>query len=910
MGSSFPNHKQPSDPFEQQLRQIRIAGMAQFDLFLSHNSQDKAQIEILAEKLLEDANLRCWLDVWSIPAATDWEKELQQAMQQCEAVAIAIGKNGWGRYHLAEAKLMIGRAQAEAGFKLVPVLLDGITPQEVPDEVLRQYFERTQCIAWAGHTDDDAIVRIGEFLKNAGLPPFPEGRPDLSSVRVRRDAKLWLAKHDPSNLYSGKKLEEARQLSEKYPGQFDDVMLRFLSASEKHERQRQKRRVWISVITAAVLAVATVSAFWSLWNEIEARRKAEASERDAKLNSAAGETFRGRFGRAKLILETIAMSDRAVDFEKWVAERHCAYPTKMGELGLYGLSSLALDPISGTLLGLSWNDSELVRIDPQSLQILEQSKGLDGYEDIVASGESNRFVGVGKALRVVGAESSFQLLPPVILPQGARSFWFSGQNMGLLVNKGSIRALRLKDGKIAIGEEILKVPSRTQGKASPNRELIALTEPEVDGESGSAGGTKGYFVRINAGEFDVQPIPRSNGILYPMGKELAAIRTDGSAFDLQQVGSTGTWRTRNIYFKPWPGLLTSLGKNVLIQEVGDSTHEAVSSLAVLERSSGKDLLDPFLSKEPIWAMACSGKDLFLTGQDGWIQRVNLDVNRVEVIPLDRPVLAPMGLPGGGSRRNEILLNWSYNLDGMAWKVDIASGSVSAVDVMDAVPYESENEEGIISHGAPFIADVSPDGRQLAMEADSGLWIVDLIADEQQSWRAGTLDMAKAAQRIIVDRAKRKITKINVHSPQNLRWISDELLVIHDSDGHAGLVNADKKTHQMAIEEEVISALSRQGLPLVSTLSGRIYRVDKNGQFTLFSKINNPAAVFALGNSEEFFVASMRAPARTAFLAKRGTELLEVASVVGPGEPIDAGIVGTSLVIVYSGHVRVYHGWPP
>jgi hypothetical protein len=320
--------------------------MAQFDLFLSHNSKDKAQIEMLAEKLLEDASLRCWLDVWSIPAATDWEQELEQAMQQCGAAAIAIGRSGWGRYHRLEAWAMIQRANREEGFRLLPVLLDGMTPQEVPDEMLRGYFERMQCVSWKGLTDDDAVGRIVGFLQNAGLPPFQEGRPELSPVRVRRDAKLWQAKHDASNLYTGRKLEDARRLSGEYPGQFDDLMLRFLATSERKARQRQRGMILVSSGASLLLAATTA---WAVWS----RQKAVKNERYAKLNSAVSETFRGRFGQARTILESIPSTDTAVDLSRWVIERHCAYPSEMGNLGIYELTSLTLDPGSGNLLGIT-----------------------------------------------------------------------------------------------------------------------------------------------------------------------------------------------------------------------------------------------------------------------------------------------------------------------------------------------------------------------------------------------------------------------------------------------------------------------------------------------------------------------------------------------------------------------------
>ena len=61
-----------------------------FHIFLSHNSKDKALVEQLAERLLEDYGIRSWVDKWDLIPAKDWEPELQSVLSSCEACAVLV----------------------------------------------------------------------------------------------------------------------------------------------------------------------------------------------------------------------------------------------------------------------------------------------------------------------------------------------------------------------------------------------------------------------------------------------------------------------------------------------------------------------------------------------------------------------------------------------------------------------------------------------------------------------------------------------------------------------------------------------------------------------------------------------------------------------------------------------------
>ncbi len=69
--------------------------------------------------------VHCWVDIWAIPAAADWEAEIRNALEGCVACIVVLGPNGWGPYHLAEARLALERRGRDPLFVVVPVLLPG-----------------------------------------------------------------------------------------------------------------------------------------------------------------------------------------------------------------------------------------------------------------------------------------------------------------------------------------------------------------------------------------------------------------------------------------------------------------------------------------------------------------------------------------------------------------------------------------------------------------------------------------------------------------------------------------------------------------------------------------------------------------------------------------------------------------
>ncbi|NOK37137.1 TIR domain-containing protein [Corallococcus exercitus] len=246
-----------------------------FDYFLSHNSREKQAIEQIAERLLDDHSLRAWIDVWAIPAASDWNMEIQRALHSCKACLVFLGPHGWGPFHEAETKAALARRLAEPSYLVLPVLLPGATAEDIDRlDVMAGELHRVDMRA-TGLEDSEPYQRISSAL-GRGEPgaPFPLGRPRLSPYIIRRDARRWAApggrKRNDDLLYRGRELAEALELSRAYPGQLDAQALEFLQASEHAALIRRNTLIGLLALVILLLGGASV---WAELNRREAQHQ-------------------------------------------------------------------------------------------------------------------------------------------------------------------------------------------------------------------------------------------------------------------------------------------------------------------------------------------------------------------------------------------------------------------------------------------------------------------------------------------------------------------------------------------------------------------------------------------------------------------------------------------------------------
>ncbi|WPB82282.1 TIR domain-containing protein [Archangium violaceum] len=97
-----------------------------FDVFLSHNSQDKPAVAALALRLRDEAKLSPFLDQWSLVPGRAWQPALEKALAQSLSVAVFIGPHGFSSWFYEELRLALDTAaRSRDEYRVIPVLLPG-----------------------------------------------------------------------------------------------------------------------------------------------------------------------------------------------------------------------------------------------------------------------------------------------------------------------------------------------------------------------------------------------------------------------------------------------------------------------------------------------------------------------------------------------------------------------------------------------------------------------------------------------------------------------------------------------------------------------------------------------------------------------------------------------------------------
>jgi WD40 repeat protein len=95
-----------------------------FDIFLSHNSRDKAAVERIAVQLRRDG-FSPWIDVWDLPAGGDWQDGIELGLRHSRGCAVFLGPHGFGDWQLQEMKVASSMAAHDPAFRYFLVLLPG-----------------------------------------------------------------------------------------------------------------------------------------------------------------------------------------------------------------------------------------------------------------------------------------------------------------------------------------------------------------------------------------------------------------------------------------------------------------------------------------------------------------------------------------------------------------------------------------------------------------------------------------------------------------------------------------------------------------------------------------------------------------------------------------------------------------
>jgi len=138
----------------------------QYDVFLSHNSDDKAAVELLARRLRDQAGLRVFLDKWHLLPGDPWLEALEEALEASDTVAVFVGPSGvspWQNEEMSAALMRAVRTHDE--YRVIPVLL----PKVQEDAVATFLARRTWVDFRAGLDDEEAFQRLVALIKGEAI---------------------------------------------------------------------------------------------------------------------------------------------------------------------------------------------------------------------------------------------------------------------------------------------------------------------------------------------------------------------------------------------------------------------------------------------------------------------------------------------------------------------------------------------------------------------------------------------------------------------------------------------------------------------------------------------------------------------------------------------------------------------
>jgi small GTP-binding protein len=140
-----------------------------FDVFLSHNSKDKAAVERIAKRLLS-VGIRPWLDKWNLSPGDTVSDALEHAIKTISCAALCFGPADAGKWHIMEIRAYVER-WASKDARMIPVILPGVI--EAPE--LPLFVRQTLWVDMRRWEDakDDGLYRLvcGILAKAPGDSP-------------------------------------------------------------------------------------------------------------------------------------------------------------------------------------------------------------------------------------------------------------------------------------------------------------------------------------------------------------------------------------------------------------------------------------------------------------------------------------------------------------------------------------------------------------------------------------------------------------------------------------------------------------------------------------------------------------------------------------------------------------------
>jgi hypothetical protein len=127
---------------------------AEFDVFLSHNSEDKPLVRTIADRL-EARGLTVWLDERSIMPGKPWQLVLEQTIATAPAAGIMVGRAGLGPWQVPELWACMSQL-VERRMPVIPMIL----PDAPADLELPLFLKMLSWVDLRGGISDDSLSLI------------------------------------------------------------------------------------------------------------------------------------------------------------------------------------------------------------------------------------------------------------------------------------------------------------------------------------------------------------------------------------------------------------------------------------------------------------------------------------------------------------------------------------------------------------------------------------------------------------------------------------------------------------------------------------------------------------------------------------------------------------------------------
>ncbi len=145
---------------------------AAHDVFLCHNSTDKAAVKAIGREL-RARGLRPWLDEWELQPGLPWQRELERQIKTIRSAAVLVGESGFGPWQSEELESFL-RQFVKRRCPVIPVVLpECATVPELPAFLDNR--------TWVDFRTDDPDPWERLIWGITGERPAPEPRTEVAS---------------------------------------------------------------------------------------------------------------------------------------------------------------------------------------------------------------------------------------------------------------------------------------------------------------------------------------------------------------------------------------------------------------------------------------------------------------------------------------------------------------------------------------------------------------------------------------------------------------------------------------------------------------------------------------------------------------------------------------------------------